>query len=197
MLYLRSRGMLRAAPLMLGSLAIIGAIAPTSLPLILGDDQQRLRTPTIIGLAAAMCAGPGVARGLSSAEWLGRSRLRQCRAVHLVVLVALAELLSAAVSGTIMPTDIHQEVLANSLGLIGITLLTVALTPLPFWAVTLPVVAASYLIGAHPNGHPHWWAWLLWEPHALLWQELVDGCLFLAGAGAFVLRPGRNSGAEG
>lgn len=196
-LYLRSRGLVRIAPLAIAGLIVLGALLPTSIPVILGDSEQRLRTPALIGLAAAMFAGPGFARGLSPAEWVARRALQRCRAAHVGLVLVMAEVLAITVSGTMAWTDLHQEVFANAAALIGITLATVSLTSFPYWAVTLPVVAASYLMGAGAGGHPHPWAWLLWEPDRIRGQEAIDVVLLAGGFAAFLMRPGRASDADG
>jgi hypothetical protein len=194
--YGQGRGLWYAAGLAGPVIVLACAIAPRTIPLLLGENDQRLRLPAVIALVVTIALGPSFARGLSDAEWLYRPRLRIARAVHLVVSVVLVAAVALAVAGTLSPNKLVSEVFLNGLGLLGVCLITVMLTPLPPWVATLVIVGTTYVVGTDSDtGRPYVWAWLLWTDRSGL-KAAINLVLFGTGVVLFLLRPGRVSDAS-
>ena len=189
--YIRSRGVSRRslAPLALGLAAAVAC--PRSLAVPLNDGEFRIPSSAVLGLVAVLLAGPGLARGLSEFEWEPRlrERLRLCRTRHLAALVALSAVVGACrhdwrLNGASLATC------ANSLSLLGLTLLLTTATRLPWWFAAVPVVAINYVMGMDAKGRAQAWAWLVWQGRPTA-QLLCGAATFVLGGVLFVVRPGR------
>jgi hypothetical protein len=189
--YGQSRGLwhtvLSAGPV----LVLCCAFAPRTIPVLLGEHDQRLRLPAVIGLLGVIALGPSFARGLSEAEWVYRRSLRAARVAHLAIAVVLVAAIAIAVAGTLRPGKLGTEVFLNGLALLGVCLITVVVTPLPPWVAALVLVATTYVVGSDPDtGRPYAWAWLLWTDRTG-WKATIDLTLFTTATALFLYRPGR------
>ncbi len=192
-LYGRGRGLWWA--LLGGGLPVLVlcSVLPRSAPLLITDSDQRIRLPAVIALVVVVLLGPSFARGISEAEWIFCRQLQAFRIAHLATAIAMVVAVAAAVGSTPGSHAINTEVLVNGFGLLGVMLLTVALTPMPPWIANLMIVGTTYVIGSDPGtGRPYWWAWLLWTDHQAL-KVGIDLAILGAGSLLFVLRMGRVS----
>ena len=104
-----------------------------------------------------------------------------------MLIVAGVLLVGALLVGLIGSGSVDgATLLGNSLGTVGIAVLTVTMTRLPSWSMPLAVVALVYLVGTDPaTGRARPWAWLAWSSSTDRW--LVNVGLYVGAGLAFSL----------
>jgi hypothetical protein len=185
LLYARSRGTPRAGLALVG-LCVAGAWAGRWLVARPALEPDTARLPVTVALALAVAV---VVSGTlhSAADDLERTtprnwaawRAGHAAAAALVAVVAVLPVLPAAVHG-------QQALLRNTIGLLGLALLTAAaLGPRLCWTVPLGYTATVYLAGSpDPGAGRPVWAFLL-QPAPSALALLTALSLLVAGSAAW------------
>jgi hypothetical protein len=186
-LFLRSRGLTAGGIVVLAASSLVCLALPSTVPLLLGSADLRLRVATLAVILPTLAGAPSLARSLGEGELQHLTRLRPLRALHCALLclfVGIAALCLASVGAVAL-----APVAANGLGLLGITLLTTQYaSAVPNWFPAMTVVLATYVLGTDPyTGAPRPWAWLLWSSTQSAPAQVLPGMVLLAlGAWSFV-----------
>ena len=174
---------------------VFAFLAPETLPVLLLNDDIRLRSVNLLGVLVAVAVGASFRITVSEYELAFRSALRLLRAQHVAVACAPFVVLALATAYTTGSGWSGVDGGMNGLAFLGLVLAVPIAVPLPGWLAPAAVATVSYLLGPNPaTGKARVWAWLLWSHSAE--KYLIDGAIFAVGALLWLFVYDRMDGSE-